>query len=257
MLAREGYLAGSDAERLHDLNRALTDERVDAIWCIRGGYGLTRILAHVDYEGLRARPRPVMGYSDVTALHCAIGRTCGLVTYHAPTAREVITPFSRNSFERAVCFGADSCGTAHSARTIAGGVAHGRLMGGNLAMVTALCGTRYAPDLRGAILVLEDVNEATYRVDRMLHHLLMAGMLSEVRGIAFGQSTESGDAPPGGNALSPVRTLDTVLREIADSLNIPCVAGLPIGHIDEQWTIPLGASATLDAGALSLHVHSA
>jgi muramoyltetrapeptide carboxypeptidase len=253
-LACEGYLAGNDAQRLRDVNWAFREETIDAVWCIRGGYGLTRILDRIDYGALTRRPRPVMGYSDVTALHCAIGRVCAMVTFHAPTARETITPFSRNSFERAICFGEDSCGTAHAARTIRTGTITGRLAGGNLALVAALCGTRYAPDLRDAILVLEDVNEPVYRIDRMFRQLLMSGMLDGLRAIAFGQCTSS-DGP--GDQISPQeRTLDTVLREIADLLKIPCVAGLPIGHVPEQWTIPLGALATLDAGALTMRVHT-
>jgi muramoyltetrapeptide carboxypeptidase len=255
-LARLGYFAGDDVQRLDDLNRALDDVRVDAIWCLRGGYGITRILDGVNYDALRRRPRPVIGYSDVTALLCAIGRECKIVTYHAPTAREVVTPFSRNSFERAIVYGEDSCGVAHGARVLRSGRADGRLMGGNLALLAALCGTRYMPNLHDAILVLEDVNEPAYRVDRMLRQLLMAGALTGVTAIAFGQCTsdERPDAP--GEALDAHEALDAVVREMAELLDVPCVSGLPVGHINEQWTIPFGCSATLDADGLSLHVHA-
>jgi muramoyltetrapeptide carboxypeptidase len=245
---------------LDDLNRALRDDTVDAVWCIRGGYGAMRILDGIAYDALRRRPKPVIGYSDVTALHAAIGRECHLVTYHGPTARSSITSFSRNSFERALTFGDDPCGTAHCARTIRPGTARGRLMGGNLALVTALIGTRYAPDLDRAILVLEDVNEPVYRLDRMLRQLLMSGALAHVAALAFGQCTACDDAEESGRessdraASESGRTLDDVLRETAEYLNVPCVAGLPIGHIDDQWTLPLGALATLDAGSLTLTV---
>lgn len=267
--ARRGYLAGSDAERLADLNRALRDDAVDAVWCVRGGYGVMRLLDGVAYDALRRRPKPIIGYSDVTALHAAVGRHCQIVTVHGPTARSVITPFSRNSFERALCFGEDPCGTAHGARTLRvgpSGVARGRLAGGNLAVLTALVGTPYFPDLHGALLVLEDVHEAVYRVDRMLRQLLLSGALAHVTALAFGACTAcpagGDDAPPahheGDDSRDPVdadrRALDDVLREIADCLDVPCVSGLPIGHIDEQWTLPLGARATLDAEALTLTV---
>jgi muramoyltetrapeptide carboxypeptidase len=142
---------------------------------------------------------------------------------------------------------------AHGARTVHGGVARGRLAGGNLALLAALIGTRYAPDLNRAILVLEDVNEPLYRIDRMLRQLLLSGALADVAGLAVGSCTSSeDDAAEPASTLGP--TLDTLLREIATQLNLPCVAGLPIGHIPEQWTIPLGALAMLDADALTLTV---
>jgi muramoyltetrapeptide carboxypeptidase len=239
-LARDGYLAGTDAQRLQDLNAALRDDTVDAIWCLRGGYGLMRILDGIDYRAIREHPKPIIGFSDITALHAAVGRLCQIVTYHGPTARVTISPFSRNSFERALIFHSDPGGTAHGARTLRSGRAQGRVMGGNLTLLAALVGTPYFPDLRDAILILEDVNEVAYRIDRLLHQLLLSGALKQVAGIGFGQFTEC-DEPP-----------FRVLQEIADRLDVPCVAGLPIGHVDEQWTLPLGALAMLDADALSL-----
>ena len=256
VLARDGYLAGSDAQRLDDLNRALHDDHIDAVWCIRGGYGLTRILDGVAYDALRKRPKPIIGYSDVTALHAAVARECHIITYHGPTARSTITPFSRNSFERALIFGTDPCGTAHSARTIRPGTARGRLVGGNLALITALIGTRYALDLDQAILVLEDVNEPVYRIDRMLRQLWMSGALANITALAIGHCTEGDDdhVPSESPEAFTRRTLDDVLREVAEAFQIPCVAGLPVGHIDDQWTLPLGALATLDAEMLTLTI---
>jgi muramoyltetrapeptide carboxypeptidase len=249
VLARHGYLGGTDAERLRDLNEALADESVDAIWCLRGGYGAMRLLPHIDYASLTRRPRVLLGYSDVTALHAAVGARCGLVTFHGPTARERLSDFSRDSLLRAVVERRDSCGVALGARTVRGGRAHGRLVGGNLALLAALAGTPYAPDYHGALLVLEDVGEPAYRVDRMLTQLALSGALSHVAGIVAGHFTE---ATPG-HELSP-ETLDALLRDAADVAGVPCVAGVPVGHIDEQWTLPLGAVARLDADALTLTV---
>jgi muramoyltetrapeptide carboxypeptidase len=260
VLARDGYLAGSDAQRLDDLNRALCDDTINAVWCLRGGYGTTRILDGLAYDVLRRRPKPIIGYSDITALHAAIGRECQIVTYHGPTARGTVTPFSRNSFERALVFGEDPCGTAHSARTIRAGIARGRLMGGNLALVAALVGTRYALDLRQAILVLEDVNEPIYRIDRMLRQLWMSGAFDDLAALAFGQCTacdadETVETDPAATVPAERhRRLDDVLREVAKCFNIPCLAGLPVGHVDDQWTLPLGALATLDTQMLTLTV---
>jgi muramoyltetrapeptide carboxypeptidase len=191
----------------------------------------------------------LIGYSDVTALHAAFGARSGVVGYHGPTARGQLTPFSRASLVRAAIDIADSCGTAGGARPLRSGRATGRLVGGNLALLAALVGTPYAPDYDGAILVVEDVGETTYRIDRMLTQLALCGALTRVAGIVFGQFTEGTDPT---DVTS--RRLDDVLREAADVAGVPAIAGAPIGHIDDQWTIPLGATAELDADARTLHV---
>lgn len=248
-LARDGYLAGSDEQRAHDLNTALRDDDVDGIWCLRGGYGAMRILPALDYDAMRRNPRPLLGYSDITALHCAVNARSGVVSYHGPTARGALTEFSRDSLLRAVMEQVDPCGHAPLAHTLRGGRAAGRLVGGNLALLAALAGTPYAPDYDGAILVLEDVGEATYRIDRMLQQLRLSGALDRLAGIAFGQFTESTDALD-----ADLRPLDDVLREAADVAGVPALAGIPLGHVGDQWTVPLGARAELDADAHTLHV---
>jgi muramoyltetrapeptide carboxypeptidase len=247
--ARVGYLAGLDRERLNDMNRALRDPKVNAIWCLRGGYGIMRILPGIDYDALSRSPKAIIGYSDVTALHAAVQRKCKLITFHGPTAREALTDFSRDSFQRAVVENADSCGVAGEARELNAGTAEGRLVGGNLAMLSSLCGTPYMPDLTDGILILEDVNEPVYRIDRMLEQLKLSGVLNGCKAIVFGDCT-------GCNSASPERTFDDVLGELAHTLGIPCLAGIPIGHIAEQWTIPLGAMATLDTASRRLTVTS-
>jgi muramoyltetrapeptide carboxypeptidase len=247
--SRKGYLAGSDAERLADLNTAIQSERVDGIWCIRGGYGTMRLLERVDYDALRRRPKALLGYSDVTALHSALITQCELVSFHAPTARARLVDFARDSLCRAVVDGTDPCGTAERARMLYPGRARGRLIGGNLALLAALTGTPYAPDLDGAILVLEDVNEDVYRIDRMLTQLRLSGLLRTCVGIAFGAFTDM-PGEPGEN----IRALDALFDEIAKDLRVPCFAGAPIGHIDDQWTVPMGAMAEIDAEAGALYV---
>ncbi|MDQ6737995.1 MAG: LD-carboxypeptidase [Gemmatimonadota bacterium] len=253
VLDRYSYFAARDAQRAADFNAALRDDSVDAIWCLRGGYGVMRILDHLDYDAMRRHPKPVIGYSDISALHAAVGRACEIVTYHAPNARTRLTPFSRDSFERAIVSMEDSCGRVGSARVIRGGTARGRLAGGNLSLISSLAGTPYLPDLDGAILVLEDTNEGLYRIDRMLTQLSLAGELSRLQALVFGYCTDcDADESPGDSRMN--RTLDDVLLEFADALDIPCVAGIPMGHVDDQWTIPLGAIASLDADALTLTV---
>jgi muramoyltetrapeptide carboxypeptidase len=208
-----------------------------------------RILDDLDYDALHRRPKTIIGYSDITALHAAIGRRAGLITFHGPTARGALSTFSRDSLLRAVTDQADPCGAAPQARTLRGGVARGRLIGGNLALLAALAGTPYAPDYADAILVLEDVGESTYRIDRMLQQLTLSGALGRVAGIAFGQFTDGTDPND-----PTSRALDVVLGEAADVAAVPALAGIPIGHIHDQWTIPLGAVAILDADARTLQL---
>ena len=250
-LAHEGYFAGRDALRLADLNAALRAPDVDAVWCLRGGYGAMRLLDGIDYDALGARPRPLLGYSDITALHLAVAaRVPSLVTFHAPTARAELTPFSRDSLARAVVAQADPCGAAPQARTLRPGRAGGRLVGGNLALVAALVGTPYAARCDDAILVLEDVTEPVYRIDRMLRQLLLSGALARCRAIVFGHCTSC----PEEYEDDGRRSLDEVVREIADAAGVPALAGVPLGHVPDQWTLPLGAWAEVDADARTLHV---
>lgn len=248
-LEKAGYFSGTDANRVADLNSALNDPRIDGVWCIRGGYGTMRILSDVDFAALTRRPKAVIGFSDATALHAAIQGSCKIISYHGPVARGDLTDFSRESLARAVVERTDSCGLAPNARTIRGGRAEGILAGGNLAVLTALCGTPYAPDLSGGILVLEDIREPTYRVDRMLRQLYLSGMLHEVRALVFGACTDCRDTTESGT-----RTLEELLSEMADLLSVPCMMDIPVGHIADQWTLPLGATAELDADARTLNV---
>lgn len=244
-----GYMAGRDAERLHDLNSALASDEIDAIWCVRGGYGAMRLLDDIDYESFRANPRPLIGFSDITALHSAFSSRCNAVTFHAPTARGLLSDFSRASFSRALVEQRDPCGVAINARELRPGRARGRLAGGNLALITALLGTPFATNFEGAILVLEDIGEAVYRIDRMLRQLLLAGALQQCAGLVTGDFRLPVD-----DVETPHHTIDDLLAEAADKANIPCLAGAPFGHITDQWTIPLGAIAELDTGEKSLRV---
>ncbi len=251
---RIGYLAGSDRDRLNDMNRALRDPKIDAVWILRGGYGLMRILPGIDYDALSRGPKAIVGFSDVTALHAAVQRKCRLITYHGPHAREVMTDFSRDSFQRAVINQADSCGAAPRAREINAGAAEGRLVGGNLSLLSSLCGTPYMPDLTDGILVLEDVSEPLYRIDRMLQQLKLAGVLNGCKAVVFGDCTNCPE--DAGGAEAGARKFDEVLGEVIHSLGVPCLAGVPIGHIADQWTIPLGAMAALDTATRTLTVTS-
>jgi muramoyltetrapeptide carboxypeptidase len=242
-----GYLAGTDEERLSDLNRALQDSDLSAVWCIRGGYGVTRLLAR--------RPKALIGFSDITALLNAVSRAAGVVTFHGPVARASMPPFSRGHFER-VLTQAESPGRLgrlpapagvlvpqeHRIVTLRGGIAEGPLAGGNLTLLQCLIGTPWFPDLVGAILFIEDAGERLYRVDRALAHLRTIGALQRLAGVVVGRFTELDRAGRDG-ALG----FDQVLSSYFGPLNIPVAYGFPVGHIDDQWTLPLGIRARLDA----------
>jgi muramoyltetrapeptide carboxypeptidase len=243
VLERDGYFAGSDEHRLADLNRFLRDDSIDAIWCIRGGYGAMRLLDGIDYDALARRPKAIVGYSDITALHAAIGRRCDVASYHGATARADLTELTRRSLTAVLSEPWESLTIAQPSMTpLRRGTARGRLAGGNLALVTALAGTPYMFDLDGAILLLEDVNEAVYRIDRMLTQLWLTGVLRNIAGIAFGSFTEIPEDPA--NAERPV---DRVLEEFAARCGVPCISGFPMGHVADQYAYPLGAMATLNA----------
>lgn len=245
---RDGYFAGRDEERSADLAAAIADPTIDAIWCLRGGYGATRLLPQIDVDAVRARPKALIGYSDITALH-AVWRRAGLVSFHGPTARGQFTPFTLDSFRRAIVSGEDSAGPCPTATVLRDGIATGQLAGGNLALIASLCGTPWAFDFAGAIVVLEDINEATYRVDRMLTQLRQAGAFDGCVGIAFGHCTNCSEHADDGS-----RTLESVVSDLADALGVPTLLGIPVGHVDDQWTLPLGALATMDTNAGALHI---
>jgi len=257
-----GYFSGTDEERLADLNAALQDPAIDAIWCIRGGYGVTRILDGIDFEALVRRPRPVVGYSDITAMLAGVVRRAGMIAFHGPTARAEMPPFTRRHFAK-VLTGVEPAGPLEPLPTpgdvlvprndrvtvIHGGRAEGVLAGGNLSLLQCLIGTRYFPDLDGAMLVLEDVNEDLYRIDRMLAHLRAVGAFARLRGVLIGRFTGLKRHMDDGSL-----GVDQVLTHYFGALGIPVLNGLPIGHIDEQWTIPLGVRARVDADAGSVEL---
>jgi muramoyltetrapeptide carboxypeptidase len=253
---RAGYLAGTDDARLADLNAALGDDRIDGVWCIRGGYGMTRILDAVDLEAVRRRPKPIIGYSDITALLNGVTTAAGVVTFHGPTARAAMPAFSRRHFERALGTPAPAgrlerlpvaemlAPGENRIVPLLPGVAEGPLFGGNLTLLQCLIGTRFFPDLDGAILFREEVGEPLYRVDRTLAHLRAVGALARLAGVVVGRFTEMKREMGDG-----VFGFDEVLLQYFGPLGVPVAYGFPVGHIPDQWTLPLGVRARLDAGA--------
>ena len=253
--ARRGFLAGTDRERATDLMAMFTDKRVKAINCLSGGYGTSRILDRLDYGLIRRHAKIFSGYSDITSLQLALMRKAGLICFHAPMlngelAAPHLSPFTRAAFLRTVmeAVPAGSLSAGYAGKTIAvlrGGTVTGRLIGGNLTLICASLGTPFAPVFKGKILFFEDVSEKPYRLDRSLTHLLNAGVLSQVAGVAVGvnQNCEDPNAKPGGEYR---QSAADVIAERLASLRVPVVAGLPFGHGELNATIPLGVRATLD-----------
>jgi muramoyltetrapeptide carboxypeptidase len=243
VLTRHRYLAGPDARRLGEIYRALADPGCRAVFCARGGYGIMRLLPGL--EGVPLAPKPVIGFSDVTALHQLLQRE-RLVSIHGP----VITQLGRlDQAARARLFELLESDAPIAAltgtETCVAGVAEGPLLGGNLSVLTRLLGTPFLTPLEGAILLLEDVGERPYRLDRMWTHLALAGVFRQVRGIVLGAFTgcEEKDAE---------YSSADVLRELATAAGLPCAAGFPIGHGEHNQPVPLGVRVRLDAGERSL-----
>jgi muramoyltetrapeptide carboxypeptidase len=219
-----------------------------AVWCTRGGYGLQRIVDGVDYAAVRADPKLVVGFSDITALHLALWQRTGLVTVHGPVAAQmdkgpdsITAQGAKHAVmsSQPVTVKADPAELTYAVRTP--GRAEGRLLGGNLSLLSSSVGTADMPDLSGAILLIEEVGEVPYRVDRLLTQLLRANALARVAGFAVGQFTECGEVA------------DVIAERLAP-LGVPILGGLPIGHGDQHLAVPLGTLSTLDADAGTLLV---
>ncbi|MGY0504454.1 S66 peptidase family protein [Luteimonas sp. e5] len=252
--SRYGHLAGTDAERAGDLNAMFADREVKGIVCVRGGSGAARLLPLLDYRSIARNPKVLLGYSDITALHCAIQAKTGLVTFHGPIAaaswnRFNVDQFRRVFFERELMEyrnkadgGDELVSRRNRIHTLHGGKARGRLLGGNLTVLTALAGSPYLPDFDGSILFLEDVSEAPYRIDRMLSTLKLMGALDRIAGFIFGECT---DCTPGNGYGS--LNLPQIFDDHIKPLGIPAYRGAMIGHIREQFIVPVGGEVEMDA----------
>lgn len=235
----EGFLAGSDARRLAELNAALTDQGVDAIIAARGGYGSMRLLPDLDPQLIARANKLLVGFSDMTALHAAWQRA-GLRSIHGSMVASLgNAPDER--LERWInALSGHAPYSGHSPRWVTRGRVVAPVVGGNLAVLCALLGTPYFPPVDDAILFIEDVGEAPYRVDRMLTTLTLAGVFERAAGVLVGEFTKA-------NAEGDGRNVNDVLRERLGRIDRPVYCGVPAGHVEDNWEIPLGGVAELDA----------
>lgn len=252
--SRHGYLAADDAQRACEINDAFADDGIDAVWCIRGGYGAHRLLPLLDFDMIRAHPKRFLGYSDVTALHTAFNQACGFVTYHAimPSTEPDADAFTLAQLKKALfgsLTGPLENPPAQPITALVPGKASGALCGGNLSLLAASLGTPWEIDTREKLLFLEDIGEKTYRIDSMLTQLRNAGKFAACAGIILGAWT---DCPP----EDPEKTLELpeIFAELIAPAGKPAVMGLACGHVLPTLALPLGAMAELDADGAALRV---
>ena len=257
--AKYGYLSGTDALRAQDVAEMFADKEVDAIFCVRGGYGTTRMLDLLDYDVIKKNPKIFAGYSDITAMHVAMLNNCGLVTFAAPMPTSDWPDKPLDDFSLAsmlnVLGKAEPAGLLcnapgyHERKTINPGSCEGMLVGGNLMLITSLLGTPYELDTKGRILFIEEIGEHTYCIDRMLTQLRLAGKLDDCAGIVFGDFK---------NCEIEFKeygfTIEEIIRDVAAPCGKPIFTGFQAGHCTPKITLPYGVKCRMDADKCTLEV---
>jgi muramoyltetrapeptide carboxypeptidase len=258
VLSKYGYFAGKDQERAEELMQMFTNKEIKGIWCVRGGYGSIRILNLIDFQEIERNPKVFIGYSDITALLTSVYEQSGLVNFHGPLGVSEFNDFSVASMERVLVAPRKKYKYPYKREehtetnpefdryTINGGKAEGELIGGNISVLDSMIGSKFEPDFKDKLVYLEEIEEKTYKVDKMLFHLLGATNLREAAGIAMGVM---GDCNTG---EAPTLSLKEAIGDLLDPLEMPVSYGLSFGHIKEMITIPNGIRARLNADRNSL-----
>lgn len=257
MRVKKGFLAGTDNQRLTDLHAMFENPEVAGVVCARGGYGSGRLLPNINYDLIKSNPKVLVGYSDITALLFAIHAKTGLVCFHGPVGASEYSDFTTDQFEKTLIRGKNKSVIERPKHwdeieeptfdllKINTGAATGALLGGNLSLIVSMMGTPFDLDFDDKIVFIEDVGESPYRVDRMLTHLLNSGKLHKAKGLALGVFAGC-ETKPDDPDFSQSLSLREVLEDRLANLNIPVLYGLPIGHIDDNSTLPFGIKAELD-----------
>ncbi|MEG0384942.1 S66 peptidase family protein [Solibacillus cecembensis] len=247
----EGYLAGTDAERVQDLHAMIQDPEVKAIFCVKGGYGLGRIIDKISYPLIEENPKIIWGFSDVTLLHTAVNDYANLVTFHGPMlarSKGELDTLSKKMFQQLFTpIEIQYDEQISPLRTIVEGTVRGEMIGGNLNRIVSTIGTKFEPDMRGKILLLEDIGESLEQIDGMLNHLRLARKLEQVAGFVIGNF----------KLPNPTETEEDVIQLLAHylkPLNKPALAGFQIGHCEPNIGIPLGVDVILDANEKTLRI---
>jgi len=238
------YLAGSDNDRVSDLHQVFSDPEIKAIFCARGGYGSARLLNNIDFDLIRRNPKIIVGFSDLTALLLAIYNKSGLITIHGPTLSDL--PKNKNwpNLYKLITTSHRPHIFSTQGKEINKGIARGILLGGNLSTICSLLDTPFLPSFEGVILFLEEKGESPYKLDRMLTQLLLSGRLDRLSALIIGQIGDCGE----------MEIINSMLKERLGRLTIPVLAGLPVGHGDENIALPLGLPAVLDTARMLLTI---
>ncbi len=243
---RWGFFAGTDQERAGALNRAFADDRIDGIWCVKGGYGCNRMVELADWDMIRQHPKTFIGYSDITVLHTALHQRCRLATFHGPMPIGGIAESNVASLMHAITGQPDRELINIDGSPLVGlrsGTAEGILVGGNLNLLASACGTPNELDVRGKLLFLEDVGEYSYHIDGYLQQLFQAGKFTECAGIIFGGFTDCNEEYDHSNCFS----VDDLLEQIAARVKVPVIKNLQAGHMKDKLTLCLGRTYRMDA----------
>jgi muramoyltetrapeptide carboxypeptidase len=252
ILEQKGYLAGDDQRRINELQGMYEDKNVKAILCVRGGYGTTRIIERIDYNLIKNNPKPLIGYSDITTLQFAIFMNTGQIGFHGIMGAEIFSDYTLEHFNKFFFDIADTIileqpkDAENDAYTINSGKVKGITIGGNLSLLTSLIGTKFDCDWKDKIIFIEDTNEAPYKIDRMLNHLIMSGKFDDIKGIIFGTFNKCEPFDFGIDSSESFSLKDILLEKIKP-LNIPACYGFSFGHINQQAILPFGAEIEFNA----------
>ncbi len=258
-LDTKAYLAGEDKDRLADLENFFKDDEIKAILCSRGGYGAFRILDRINFDLIKENPKIFVGYSDITALLCNFTEKSGIVTFHGSLfasdfGKETIDKYTEYNFWKILTKNTEipyEFPNTAEYHCIKPGIAEGELIGGNLSIMCGLLGTPYSPDFSGKILLLEDIGEPLYKIDRMLMQLKLAGVFDKISGLLFGQFTSI--IKPDSPETNRLTVLDAV-SELTEDLRIPVGFGFPAGHGNQKATLPLGVRFFFDSNGFKLEL---
>ncbi|CAM4167892.1 S66 peptidase family protein [Zobellia nedashkovskayae] len=263
LIANYGYLSNTDEERAKDVNEMFADPKIDGILCARGGYGCTRIMHMIDYECIKENPKTFIGFSDITALLNGIHQETGLITFHGPVGSTLNDPYSIKQLEKVIMFPTEqleiqnnkilkpefTTNPEYERYTITIGIATGKVVGGSLTLINALIGTPHEIDFTDAIVCIEDVEEAPYRIDRMLTQLIEGKTFKKAAGILFGVCAGCNES------TNPISfTLKEVIIDRIRPLGIPAAYGMSFGHVENNFTFPIGISAKMDARKMSFQL---
>jgi muramoyltetrapeptide carboxypeptidase len=252
-----GFLSGSDESRAKDINTMFEDSNINAVFCLRGGYGAPRILDRLDYNMISKNPKIFMGYSDITAIHIVLNQICDLITFHGPmVATDMVdnfNEFSKESYFNAITninpLGQMKNPIGFEIKSLVPGKASGKIVGGNLSLIAATIGTPYEIDTKGKILFLEDVDEFTYSVDRMLTQLRLSGKFKDCVGIILGDFK---------NCIPKYEDFNYTLMQVFNDIIViakkPTIYNFMAGHCTSKITIPLGVEALIDADNSNLTI---